>query len=204
MFAAYLLQSSVRCRDVLSRRIRGAPDSWRAPCCSLRSFCPVQVACTLPARTPTEPQPAGRAAECDTAYAHVHVLPRPHDLAHSPGSCSLPSLGRLRCTAVIAAEDFSDPALNADLDKPKTLLPHSDVEPSSMMLQPAGEGEHAHPTRMHSAAVWLAPASLLTECSHGAPLQACPSECRAICSSRWPTSGRRCSTSPRSTASCRT
>lgn len=46
----------------------------------------------------------------------------------------------LSSAAVVAAEDFSDPAYNADLDKPKTLLPHSDVEPSSMMLQPAGEG----------------------------------------------------------------
>jgi len=50
----------------------------------------------------------------------------------------------LSSAAVIAAddvdrEDLSDPALNADLDKPKTLLPHSDVEPSSMMLQPVGE-----------------------------------------------------------------
>uniref|UniRef100_A0A7S0EDI2 Translocon-associated protein subunit alpha n=1 Tax=Phaeocystis antarctica TaxID=33657 RepID=A0A7S0EDI2_9EUKA len=56
----------------------------------------------------------------------------------------------LSSAAVIAADeglhdididrtDLSDPALNADLDKPKTLLPHSDVEPSSMMLQPVGE-----------------------------------------------------------------
>ena len=91
----------------------------------------------------------GHAAECDTTCAHMHVPPRPHGLAHSPGTCSVLSLERLRCTAVVAAEDFSDPAYNADLDKPKTLLPHSDVEPSSMMLQPAGEGE---PTRMPSAA----------------------------------------------------
>ena len=72
-----------------------------------------------------------------------------------PDSCSPISFDRLRCTAVIAADDvdrtdLSDPALNADLDKPKTLLPHSDVEPSSMMLQPVGESE---PIRKNSAAV---------------------------------------------------
>lgn len=78
-----------------------------------------------------------------------------------PASCSPLTLDRLRRTAVIAADeglhdididrtDLSDPALNADLDKPKTLLPHSDVEPSSMMLQPVGESE---PSRKNSAAV---------------------------------------------------
>ena len=70
-------------------------------------------------------------------------------------SCSPLSLDRLRRTAVIAAEDvdradFSDPALNADLDKSKMLLPHPDLEPSSMMMQPVGESE---PTRKNSAAV---------------------------------------------------
>ena len=54
----------------------------------------------------------------------------------------------LACAAVIAAAeddvdrtDFSDPALQSDLDKPKTLLPHEDVEPSSMIVQPIGESE---------------------------------------------------------------
>jgi len=53
----------------------------------------------------------------------------------------------LSSAAVIAAADtddvdrtdLSDPALNSDLDKPKTLLPHEDVEPSSMIVQPIGE-----------------------------------------------------------------
>ena len=194
MSAGYLLQTALR-REV-SRRRRG-PRRQPPTHGALRAvrYAPsVQRRWpALPARTPTEPRPAGHAAECDTTCVHKRKLvpPRPHGLAHSPGSCSLLSLDRLRRTAVIAAEDFSDPALNADLDKPKTLLPHSDVEPSSMMLQPAGEGE---PTRMPAAAVQLAPACLLTVCSHGAPLQACPSGCRATCSSRSPTSGRRCST----------
>ena len=39
--------------------------------------------------------------------------------------------------------DLSDPALNSDLDKPKTLLPHEDVEASSMIVQPIGESEPA-------------------------------------------------------------
>ena len=176
---------------VPTSRPRGARHSWRATCCSLRSFCPAQVACTTSPHTSRATVSWTRCRVRHDLCAQAHVPPRPHGLAHSPGSCSLLSLGRLRCTAVVAAEDFSDPALNADLDKPKTLLPHSDVEPSSMMLQPAGEGE---PTRMHAAAVQLAPACLLTECPHGAPLQACPSGCRATCSSRSPTSGRRCST----------
>ena len=132
---------------VPTSRPRGARHSWRATCCSLRSFCPVQVAFTTSPHT--NRATARHAAECDTTCAHMHVPPRPHGLAHLPGTCSVLSLERLRCTAVVAAEDFSDPAYNADLDKPKTLLPHSDVEPSSMMLQPAGEGE---PTRMPSAA----------------------------------------------------
>ena len=113
----------------------------------------------LPARTPTEPQAAVHAegAWPDTLPppCALRVLPRPHGLAHSPDSCSPISFDRLRCAAVIAADDvdrtdLSDPALNADLDKPKTLLPHSDVEPSSMMLQPVGESE---PIRKNSAAV---------------------------------------------------
>jgi len=55
----------------------------------------------------------------------------------------------LSSAAVIAAvdaddgvdrTDFSDPALSSDLDKkPKTLLPHTDVEASSMIVQPIGE-----------------------------------------------------------------
>jgi hypothetical protein len=53
----------------------------------------------------------------------------------------------LSSAAVIAAAekddvdrtDLSDPALNSDLDKPKTLLPHEDVEASSMIVQPIGE-----------------------------------------------------------------
>merc|ERR1719353_1639405 len=55
----------------------------------------------------------------------------------------------LSSAAVVAAADadddvdrtdFSDPALSSDLDsKPKTLLPHEDVEPSSMIVQPIGE-----------------------------------------------------------------
>lgn len=119
----------------------------------------------LPARTPTEPQAAEHAESAwpDTLPppCALGVLPRPHGLAHSPASCSPLTLDRLRRTAVIAADeglhdididrtDLSDPALNADLDKPKTLLPHSDVEPSSMMLQPVGESE---PSRKNSAAV---------------------------------------------------
>ena len=193
MSAGYLLQTALR-REV-SRRRRGPrrqPPTHGAP----RA---VRYAPSVQRRWPAPPARTNRATaswtRCRVRHdlcAQAHVPPRPHGLAHSPGSCSLLSLDRLRCTAVVAAEDFSDPALNADLDKPKTaLLPHSDVEPSSMMLQPAGEGE---PTRMHAAAVQLAPACLLTVCSHGAPLQACPSGCRATCSSRSPTSGRRCST----------
>lgn len=52
----------------------------------------------------------------------------------------------LSSAAVIAAADtdvdrtdFSDPALRSDLDKPKVLMPHEDVEPSSMVVHPIGE-----------------------------------------------------------------
>eukprot|EP00964_Phaeocystis_antarctica_P128616 scaffold92411_cov69-Phaeocystis_antarctica.AAC.2 len=141
-----------------------SPDSWRATCCSRRSFCRAQVACTASPHTNRATGSQPRSEQWPDTLpppCALGVLPRPHGLAHSPVSCSPLTLDRLRRTAVIAADeglhdididrtDLSDPALNADLDKPKTLLPHSDVEPSSMMLQPVGESE---PSRKNSAAV---------------------------------------------------
>ena len=141
-----------------------SPDSWRATCCSRRSFCRAQVACTASPHTNRATGSQPRSEQWPDTLpppCALGVLPRPHGLAHSPASCSPLTLDRLRRTAVIAADeglhdididrtDLSDPALNADLDKPKTLLPHSDVEPSSMMLQPVGESE---PSRKNSAAV---------------------------------------------------
>ena len=141
-----------------------SPDSWRATCCSRRSFCRAQVACTASPHTNRATGSQPRSEQWPDTLpppCALGVLPRPHGLAHSPASCSPLTLDRLRRTAVIAADeglhdididrtDLSDPALNADLDKPKTLLPHSDVEPSSMMLQPVGESE---PSRKNLAAV---------------------------------------------------
>ena len=86
----------------------------------------------------------------------------------------------MRRTAVIAAADtddvdrtdLSDPALNSDLDKPKTLLPHEDVEPSSMIVQPVGESEPALGTLQRLALSCTSAGHL-----HAPPplhLQACP------------------------------